>query len=113
MRLRLVVTVDFRKSELTHLRDLQRLRPHLFDVKHGLRREDVILLVSTTGNQLVFVHNFDHETKPPVVRSVRLRLTTQTPWNPLMLAEYARRVGLRLEGVKAFEEHLRAQGVRA
>ena len=42
----------------------------------------------------------------PIVPAYHLRILTGK-WNPLMLANYANRAGIVLEGVKRFEEHYR------
>ena len=56
----------------------------------------------------MFHHGFDaweDETgrTVQVLSSRRLRISTK--WNPLMLANYAERVGLKLEGLKRFETY--------
>ncbi len=111
MRLRFVLTCHFGKSEFTHLREIIKKYPAFNDPrsKHRLHPQDVVLLISHMGNQLIFLHNFEVTSGTPVLRSTRLRLTNNATWNPLMLATYADEVGLRLEGLKSFEEHIRAK----
>lgn len=100
MRLREIVTASFCFSEATNYSRY---------VTYKLGPGDVVCLVSMTGNQLAFVYrpidvlSKDHGWNQEVLRSVRLRLSRGT-WNPLMLTEYARRVGLKLDGLKRFAE---------
>lgn len=120
MRLRYIETVHFGKSELTNFRDLLRRRPEFG--KDGnpavLRKNDVVVFVSKTGNQMLFVSGFvflksdpvtagAKERKPVVLRSVRLRLPGNVQWNPLMLADYAREVGIELKGLELYEEYIK------
>lgn len=97
MRLAYIAEVDFRSSELhnfTRIKDAPKLGPN-----------DVVLLISLSRTQLCFVHGFtDLDENRRVLRSERLRLTSGT-WNPLMLVDYAERVGLKLEGLKRFNEY--------
>ena len=106
VRLRGVTTEDFRRSEKTMIARWLK--------KHGgvpFRPNDVVLFVSGTGNQLVFVYrdetidNSDHpgNDEYKFTPSRRLRLDGGT-WHPWMLEEYAHKVGLSCN-VKSFEEH--------
>ncbi len=69
---------------------------------------DIVIFVSLTRNIMYFVHGHrvvrgsDSITK--VLWSEKLRLDTGDTWNPLMLVNYAERVGLKLVGLKRFEE---------
>ena len=105
MRLRMVATMPFSRSEATNF---DSIRTQLKGLK--LDRNDVVAFVSMTGNQVLFVYNpgeilirpgLRHE----VLRSVRLRLRGRQEWNPLMLVNYAAEVGIQLEGLKKFEDH--------
>jgi hypothetical protein len=104
MRLRLVSTADFRKSEHTNFTALAG--------KHAIKlgKHDVVAFWSQSKNQLVFVYATDEvEVRPgikkKVLRSERLRLENGQSWNPLMLANYASQVGIKLDGLKTFEDH--------
>lgn len=109
MRLRFVHTCHFGKSELTNFLEVLTRHPEFIgDSKHKLRLDDVILLVSKTGNQLVFLHDFDEFERKRVLRSVRFRLANGVRWNPLMLANYAKSVGVVLTGLQTYEAHVRA-----
>lgn len=113
MRLRFVFTCNFGKSELTNFMAVLVKHPEfgVTDSKHRLKPDDVVLLVSLTGNQLVFLHGFDvfehdaHERK--VLRSTRFRLPGGANWNPLMLANYAKSVGIVLTGLSEYEDHIK------
>jgi len=114
MRLRFVKTCNFRQSELTNFVEILAKHPEFAaDGKFKLKLEDVVLLVSQTGNQLVFLYNFDAFTdengEKKVLRSVRLRMPGGARWNPLMLANYAKSVGIPLTGLKEYEDHIREQ----
>ena len=102
MRLRYVETVHFGKSELTNWVDILRRRPQL----GRLKADDVVLLVSKGGNQLVFLHGFDVLEEQKILRSTRLRIAGGARWNPLMLVNYANSVGLKITGLKTYEEHV-------
>lgn len=110
MRLRLVQTVHFGKSELTNFLAVLAKHPEFTNDKSAakLKADDVVLLVSMTGNQLVFLHGFDTFEEKRVLRSTRLRISGGASWNPLMLVNYAKEVGLNITGIKAFEDHVRA-----
>lgn len=101
MRLRYVETTDFRRSELTCWLDIVSRRPEL----RRLKGEDVVLLVSMSGDQLVFLHGFSEVRGKEVLRSTRFRIQN-SQWNPMMLANYAKAAGIQLAGLKTYEEHV-------
>lgn len=105
MRLRLIRQVTFGKSEDTNY---EAIKSGLRGIK--LDRYDVVLLVSKTENQVMFVYPpTEIELRPSkrreVLRSLRLRLRGPGAWNPYMIANYAEEVGIKLEGIKLFQEH--------
>lgn len=106
MRLRLVVVADFRMSEWTNYEAVVKERPEFATLRHG----DVVLLRSGNGKQLVFVHGFTAAGETPqglkrrALYSERLRLDNGH-WSELMIADYAREVGIKLEGLKTLREH--------
>jgi hypothetical protein len=108
MRLRFVRTCNFGKSELTNFIEIIAKHPefHAPKSKFKLKADDVVLLVSMTGNQLVFLHGFDVFDGRNVLRSTRLRVAGGH-WNPLMLANYAKSVGIPLAGLKEYEDHIK------
>jgi hypothetical protein len=116
LRLRLIRTVTFARSEATNY---DTYKGELRGVKLG--REDVVLFMSLTQNQVAFVYApHSIETSPgrftEVLRSARFRLRGRAGWNPLMIANYASEVGIKLDGLKRFEEHydkLRREAARS
>lgn len=111
MRLRYVqMESDFRQSEQTHLLELRKRERRLVD---GLKAKDVVAFVSRKQNQILFVQatrtvrDTARGTDVKVIASVRWRLPDGGTWHPLMLGNYARAVGIHLEGVRLFEEHYR------
>lgn len=110
MRLKHVEKVSFRASE--HTNWLRFARQNL-EVARSLKGSDVVCFLSQTENQLVFIHGFDAWVDEggrtvQVLSTRRLRISTR--WNPLMLANYARQVGLELEGLKRFEDFYKSLG---
>jgi len=108
MRLRYVATCHFGKSELTNWLEILAKHPE-FGVagnKLALKANDVVLLVSKQGNQLVFLHGFNAFEERRVLRSTRFRIEGGGSWNPLMLVNYAKSVGLEISGLKTYEDHI-------
>jgi hypothetical protein len=103
MRLRLVYRANFQRSEATNYASA------VAENKLALGKDDVVCLVSLKGDQLVFVwkplqiEDGARGRERHIVSSQRLRLTGGV-WNPLMLANYAERVGLQLDGLRKFEQ---------
>jgi hypothetical protein len=108
MRLRFVMSCHFGKSELTNWFEVVAQRPEFVNPKSRLclKHDDVVLLVSKSGNQLVFLHGFDIFEAQRVLRSTRLRIASGARWNPLMLVNYAKSIGLNITGLKTYEEHV-------
>ena len=104
VNLRAVQTVSFRQSEATNFLEFEKKHRAL---ARQLKTGDAVLFISQTGDQLVFVYGFstahDEGRIGRVLRSERLRLTAGA-WSPLMLQDYAKRVGLQLRGHKTFED---------
>ena len=109
MKIRRIETADFRRSELTMFNDFTALNRRFVD---QLRADDVIVFASKTGNQLLFVHGFTQFTSAndgqprTAIMSIRHRILNGV-WNPLRLANYATEAGLKVEGLKVYEEHLK------
>jgi len=106
MRLRHIVSVSFNKSELTNYKEFLLQNPGASTVLKG---NDVILLISKSRDQLVFVYGFDALDKNQILFTSRMRILTakggKGVWNPLMLKNYAEEQGIDLEGLKKFEEY--------
>lgn len=124
MRLRFIDTVGFRASEQTNYDSLVQRLPQAAK----LGPNDVVLFISAGGNQLLFVHGFQKLTRGKetfeCLRSERLRLRhfggpkvkgrkasgrghAKAVWDPLMVADYAQAVGIKLDNLKLWEEHKR------
>jgi hypothetical protein len=107
LRLRYIDAVDFRASEMTNYMLALRKQPSLGRFKSN----DAVLFLSKKRDQLIFVYGFfmtnGEDGVRRFLRSERLRLDGGT-WDALMLQNYANDVGIRLEGIKTFEEHLKA-----
>lgn len=107
MRLKYIATVSFQKSEATNFLEVSKKR------KWRLDENDVVCFISRGQDQIVFIHVLGAALSDrsgalhKVVHSERLRLLSGS-WNPLMLANYASEVGIKLDGVKRFEQHYRA-----
>jgi len=108
MRLKYIAHADFRKSERTNFLELKKARK-----LPKLGKGDVVLLVSLSENQCVFVYGFTafdaecndgRERHVEICRSERLRITGSR-WNPLMIRNYAERVGIKIDGLKRFEDY--------
>jgi hypothetical protein len=104
MRIRLIEAVSFRYSEDTNLRAVLKKHPL------KLSKNDVVVLVSKTGNQIVFCIGIEaigigpKRVRIEVTDTRRLRLSRGT-WNPTMLVNYAESAGLAIEGLKRFEDY--------
>lgn len=107
MRLKYIDTCSFSKSEATNFRELSKKNKW-----RTLGPDECVLLVSMTGDQVVFVyqtrdvHWFESRASE-VVHSRRLRLDGRQKWNGTMLVNYAEMVGIKIDGLKRFEEHYR------
>lgn len=107
VRLRAVVTEDFRRSEKTMFDRWRRKNRDL-----QMRPADAIMFVSGVGNQIVFVFrsvtidNSEHKGNEEyeVTVSRKLRLSGGGVWHPWMIEEYAEELGLRT-GLQPFKQH--------
>jgi hypothetical protein len=112
MRLKYIAQADFRKNEWTNFLEHHVIkRGKKIEKRMALKPGEVACLVASSGKQIVFVYNPDRvsdvtgEDERSVIHSERLRLTAGGRWNPLMLGNYAAQVGIRLEGIRLFEQH--------
>ncbi len=97
---------DFRKSEMTNYDALRKSRRFPGELK----KNEVYLMVSKSGNQLVWILNTAQvsvnghsDAVCEVVDSRRWRLRSGT-WSPHMLENYANAVGISLSGFKRLED---------
>ena len=102
MRLVLVEQADFRRSEMTNFDALSA------KFRRAMKPGDVVCFISGVGNQMVFVYLplrlQDLGETREVVSSRRLRLR-KGRWNPLMLVNYAEMAGIKIRGLKRYEEY--------
>lgn len=103
MRLKEIIEANFRCSELTMYTEWSK-------GKDTLGANELLLFVSKRGDQLVFVSRFlevrtGNEGSPTkkVLASRRLRVPGGR-WNPLMLVNYAEEAGVKIEGLRRFED---------
>lgn len=109
MKLKTFLHVDFRKSEWTNFQEFIKT-----DLGGTLRRGEGVMFISLRGDQFVFVEPADEfdvrttkgTTKVQVLASQRFRIRG-SKWDPLMLANYAERAGIRIQGIKRFEWYYR------
>lgn len=111
VRLRYIYRCPFTKSEKTNFAEAADAWAQASSEPLRLGPDDVVLLVSSRGDQLIFVSGYIHWNSAgqslSALESWRLRL--DGPWNPLMLADYAKERGLSLIGIKTFAEHYEAE----
>lgn len=105
MRLRYVTVADFRKSEIHNYDEFRAQKKALAE---SFRSDDVVLFLNAGCDQLVFVYGFkdcaeNGAGERKILASRRLRLTNGR-WTPQLLVNYGELVGLKLEGLKTFQE---------
>lgn len=102
MKFKMLEKVSFRLSEQTSFDYIAKQR-----LRFSLRHDEVVVLLSQTENQLIFVSGYTPlEDGAKVLTSRRLRLTKGT-WDVLRLKEYARLAGLRIDDWSVFEKSMR------
>lgn len=107
---RVVSDVGFRYGIAHHVAELRKQRK--LDI---VGADECVLLVSRTQRQLAFVFPLvdlgatrTHEQRAALTH-LRVQLSHSSPWNPLMLANYAGSAGIEIVGLKRFEDHLGKQ----
>jgi len=109
MKIRLkgvVLKGDFRRNALSIYKSMRRMRGFPGDPREG----EAYLVVSSGGNQLLWITHFERGVK--VLLSERSRIATIRYvidggyWNPQMLRDYAEDCGLELsnKAIKSFEQ---------
>jgi len=110
MKLVHVAEVHFGKKPPTHLEELSKKHPKV----GSLKDDELVLLISKKNNQLVFVWrdlllrtnvNAAEADFRTCLRWTQLYLRKGV-FNPYMLVDYAQRVGLRIDNLPTFEQHL-------
>jgi hypothetical protein len=103
MKFKMFEKVSFRLSEQTSY-DLITRRKLSFSQRH----DEVVVLLSQSEDQLVFVHGYTPiEGGARVLGSHRLRLTKGT-WDVLKLKEYAEQVGLKVDDWSILDRAMRS-----
>jgi len=109
VRLRRIVTCDFRRSESTNFND-NKLVPKT--LRESMGPHDVVVLKPNSGTQVVFVFRPVNVTRErdgavlPALPSLRVRLPKHRSWDPAMLGEYAHEVDLQITGIKRLREQI-------
>lgn len=109
VRLRLVTAADFRRSDASIWQDIEADHAPLLAT---FEPTDVVAVRSGTGGQVMFITAPVSLGDRLVYRSERLRLS-RGAWNPIMLATYARMVGLELANLPTLEQILGPRLARA
>ena len=110
--LRGIITVSYIKSEYTNFEDLRAGRKW-GPLIRSLKGDECVLLVATMQNQLMFLKGYvevaEGTKRWRVLPSSRIRVLRgnglNNTWEPKMLANYAKSVGIELVGIKLLEEH--------
>lgn len=103
MRLKYIQVGDFRNGnwKLRDIWEAERQQNGWLPLKAG----EVALLVSMTGEQLLFLPALiDLDNGQLVLDTRRLQLRG-TSWNPLRIKEYAEKARIELQGFKSFGEY--------
>lgn len=107
MKLKLMATVNFQRSEADNFQAVMKKHPHV-----DLGPSDVVLMISMDKSQMVFMYRKQaidvseygkRRGAADVYHSERIRLTRST-WDWRMLQNYAEQVGIALDGFRRFEE---------
>lgn len=108
MRLKLMATVNFQRSEADNLNAVLKRHPDMV-----LGPNDVVLMISMDKSQMVFMFRKDtidvseygkRRGEADVYNSRRVRLSRST-WDWRMLQEYATKANIELDGIQPFEKH--------
>lgn len=102
MKFKVLEKVSFRLSEQTSFDYITKQ-----GLRFSLRHDEVVVLLSQTEDQLIFVSGYTPlEDGVKVLTSRRLRLNKGT-WDVLRLKEYAKLVGLRIDDWSVLEKSMR------
>lgn len=102
MKFKMLEKVSFRLSEQTSFDKIAKQA-----LRFSIRHDEVVVLLSQTEDQLIFVSGYTPlEDGAKVLTSRRLRLTKGT-WDVLRLKEYASLVGLRVDDWSVLEKSMR------
>ena len=107
MKLRLIVTVNFQRTEAENFKAAMKKHPDLV-----LGPDDVVCMISMARDQLVFMYRTreidvsqygKRRGAANMYRSERLRIDRST-FAPAMIQNYANDAGITLDGFRRFEE---------
>lgn len=108
---------DFRKSELTNF-DIWKKRQKKKGRRNTMKSNEVLLFISKSGNQLVWVLNIGEvevgrankrgELGRRMIDSRKWRIEGSGKWHKDMIQNYANEVGLDIVGMRRLEEKLAA-----
>lgn len=107
MRLKLIVTVNFQRTEAENFHAAMKRNPGL-----ELGPQDVVCMVSLSRQQIVFMYRKEtidvsgyglRKGTADVFHSERLRLSRST-FEPKMIQNYANQIGIVLDGFRRFED---------
>jgi hypothetical protein len=102
MKFKMLEKVSFRLSEQTSFDHIVKQ-----GTRFSLRHDEVVVLLSQTEDQLIFVSGYTPlDDGAKVLTSRRLRLTKGT-WDALRLKEYARNVGLTVTDWSVLDKSMR------
>lgn len=114
LRLKQIIPVRFNRSEARNFKELYRSRTYR-PVLKSLKPGECVCFISKDQGCLSFVQGFvqarQGKKKWVVFASRKHRIEKergyQHRFEPLMLANYARHLGIELVGIKLFEEHFK------
>jgi len=97
MNIKYVEICDFRRSELTNFMALVHNRPEL----KVLGKKDIVMLVNLTRTQIImimgiFTTSIQGMVQTKYIRSERIRMLDGEVWNPVRVADYAKRAGVAI-----------------
>ena len=107
MKLKLIVTVNFQRTEAENFKAAMKKHPDLV-----LGPDDVVCMISMARDQIVFMHRLKEidvsqygrrRGTANMYHSERLRIDRST-FAPAMLQNYANDAGITLDGFRRFED---------
>lgn len=118
VRLKQVVSVSFNKSAVTQLEEFRNGSPRNSEMLRELKQGEAIMFLSLGEDQLRFCYKPIEAERSELLNSAKcwmpdhvhtsyfwLQIRLSGRWNPLMLANIAKKAGINLVGLKHFEEY--------
>ncbi len=115
LRLKQIIPVRFNCADSTNFKELYQSRTYR-PILRSLKPGECVCFISKGDNCLAFVQGFvkgkSKEGKEWVIFPSRRHRIERGPglsdkFEPLMLANYAKHLGIELVGIKLFEEHFK------